>query len=400
MREIFHSLIIPTRNRQEYVIDAVGYYLDNITLPCEVIVSDNSTDSSLIFKKLEKYRLDNRLIIIKSENKIISMRDNWERAINASSGNYVTVIGDDDILDPKLIDFLKLAEKGVSNFHKFETFNWRSIKFSWKGVNIDGRRNSAAIPIDDDKLRVLDSKEFLKSILEWKSPTRSNGSGASIYHGVWKRSLINKIKKKNNGKIFNFETVDYDSGYNALLLTDNFLYTGRPFSIMGSAPKSNSSTVLNYDLKRESMEIWKKECGVIDGFEENVTPPWSLALIIYYLNKKWMEDNDFFVNVNLRNVLNGIKQELEMIEPKNFSHFRNDLLLFLEKTEFSDLLSDFNPKAREEHVVGWNGYLNGSIIFDPSNFADRVRDFAEVAFEMVCPWQRVGTNYAIKNQIS
>ncbi|MFT3886553.1 MAG: hypothetical protein QM713_00060 [Arachnia sp.] len=37
------------------------------------------------------------------------MKDNWERCIEAATGQWVSVIGDDDLIDPDLVDALKIA---------------------------------------------------------------------------------------------------------------------------------------------------------------------------------------------------------------------------------------------------------------------------------------------------
>ena len=168
-----------------------------------------------------------RLKILASPKNTLSMRDNWERAISVAEGDWVSIIGDDDILSPELVFFLRSL---ITNhgFENFECIKWRTINFSWKGVNVDGRRNTATIPIEGDKVRKFKCDLYLDNILKWNLPERTMGCGPSIYHGAWKRSLINKVKEMNNGVVFDAETVDYDAGYNALLLTEQFIILERP----------------------------------------------------------------------------------------------------------------------------------------------------------------------------
>ena len=86
---IFHSLVIPTRNRQKYINDAVTYYLRGVDNLGEVIVADNSDNRELILKYLKPHLYDRRLRILPSPDETLSMRDNWERAISVARGEWV-----------------------------------------------------------------------------------------------------------------------------------------------------------------------------------------------------------------------------------------------------------------------------------------------------------------------
>ncbi|AIQ98275.1 glycosyltransferase family A protein [Prochlorococcus sp. MIT 0801] len=391
---VFHSLIIPTRNRQEYVVDAVSYYLRSVDNLGEVIVADNSDQRQLILKYLQPFLYDKRLKILASPNPTLSMRENWERGVSVSQGEWVSIIGDDDILSPDLVFFLRhfLTNAGSE---QFESLNWRGINFSWKGVTVDSRRNPAAIPVDGDQLRRIPSEEHLKKSLRWDEPKRSMGSGPTIYHGCWKRSLINKVKDLNNGVVFGAETVDYEAGYNALLCTNEFVMIERPFSILGACEKSNSAAVIDYKHKKNAIDNWYKDAGTVDGLASDQRLPFSLALCIYFLNNYWMEKHNYFVEVNKVNVIKGVAQELTTLDPIYFDKFKDELITFIQQTDLAEFLPEFKPQKRQKHEVGWNGLMNGAMIIDPDKYADRVIDFADIAFSMLTPWQRIGTKYKV-----
>ena len=395
---VFHSLVIPTRNRQEYVVDAVTYYLQNIDNLGEVIVADNSDQRNLILKSLRPFLYDKRLKILASSNPTLSMRENWERGVSVSKGEWVTIIGDDDILSPDFVFFLRNFVKNEGS-EFYESLNWRGINFSWKGVSVDSRRNPAAIPIDGDSVRKINSEQHLKRLLRWDEPKRSMGSGPTIYHGCWKRSLINKVKELNNGVLFGAETVDYEAGYNALLCTDQFIMIERPFSIMGACEKSNSAAVVDYKHKRTAIDNWYKDAGSVDGLSSDQRLPCSLALCIYFLNKYWMKKHNYFVEVDKVNVMKGVASELVTLDPIYFDQFKEELITFFKQTDLAEFIHEFKPVKREKHEVGWNGYMNGAVIIDPDKYADRVIDFADIAFSMLTPWQRVGTTYKVENSI-
>ena len=50
----------------------------------------------------------------------------------------------------------------------FNSFKWRCINFSWKNVDVDGRRNPASIPIVGDQIRTIYCRPTLDNILSWQ----------------------------------------------------------------------------------------------------------------------------------------------------------------------------------------------------------------------------------------
>ncbi|AIQ97820.1 glycosyltransferase [Prochlorococcus sp. MIT 0801] len=393
---VFHSLVIPTRNRQDFVVDAVTYYLKYIEDLGEIIIADNSDNKRSIFQALKLFLFDSRLKILPSQNSTLSMKDNWERGVAETKGEWVSIIGDDDIISPDLIFFLRNFLAKFPDSLEYEAFSWRAISFSWMGVDINGRRNPSCIPIDGSKITGLISQNYLENILSWTKPKRTMGCGPSIYHGLWKRSLINKVKDLNNGLLFDAQTVDFDAGYNALLCTEKFVVLERPFSILGSCPKSNSAAGIDYLKKTKAMENWYKEAGSLEGGPKDIYVPNSITLCIYFFNKYWMEKQNYSTKVDISNVLKGLASELESIDPKYFELFRDELINFIKKTELVDYLDEFKPVKRQREEIAWNGYVKGSMLIDPTPFADRILQFADVAFAMLIPWQLVGTNFKVQ----
>ena len=397
--DVFHSLVIPTRNRQKFILDAVTYYLRDVENLGEVIVADNSDDRLLILEHLRPWLYDKRLKILASPEVTLSMKDNWERGIDQTSGDWVTFIGDDDILSPEFPFFLKNIVENNKSID-IEACKWRTINFSWKNVDVDGRRNPATIPIVGDQIHTMNSRIALDNILRWYKPERSNGAGPSIYHGVWRRSLINKVRDLNNGRVFDADTVDYDAGYNALFCTDQYFVVERPFSIQGACEESNSASVVDYKVKKDRTNQWIKEANSYDGLND-LSMPNSVSLVLYFLNKSWMKKRNYFVDVNYSNFMEGLSKDLVGIDPEYFDVFKDEIIKFIQEnddaTELVEYLPVFKPEKRKKHAIGWNGFHNGQVILAPDKFADRVIEFADIAFSMLTPWQRVGTKYKIKH---
>src|SRR5687768_14162221 len=91
------SVLLPTRNRLEYLRYAVQTVLRQDYADWELIISDNFSEDdiagyvqSLNDERIKYYRTDS----------FVPVTDNWNNALYKSSGDYVIMLGDDDGLMP------------------------------------------------------------------------------------------------------------------------------------------------------------------------------------------------------------------------------------------------------------------------------------------------------------
>ncbi|HAP0100263.1 TPA: glycosyltransferase family 2 protein, partial [Escherichia coli] len=96
------SILIPTKNRSEYLDDVLSSLLTWKRDDFEVIIQDNSDDLKT-HNVVEKYRYDHRVkyFYVKEH---LSVIDNFEYAVKNSSGKIITAIGDDDGILPIVMD--------------------------------------------------------------------------------------------------------------------------------------------------------------------------------------------------------------------------------------------------------------------------------------------------------
>jgi glycosyltransferase involved in cell wall biosynthesis len=388
-----HSLVIPTRNRQEYISDAVKLYLSSPREDIEIIVVDNSDDPSLIKKVLGRLLFDRRLTLIESENRVLSMKDNWQRGFDVTQGLWVTYIGDDDICDPNLVNFLEFITGAPNPPVVWEAIGWVFGEYTWPELalnNTSRPKPYALIPLKNE-IKVGDSQTVLKGLLSWANPIRNNGMGPSLYHGAIKRSLLDRICKERGGKIFDLETVDFDTGYAILKNTEKFIQLSRPFTIMGSASKSNSASVNTFNDKLIKSKRWFEEIEKVDGFSGKEPPPaLCIAIHLWHFNQAWMERNGVKVEPNRFNYVKGIEQDCNVMhEVQYFEEYKQMLTKYLKEYGFSDLLKDFNPvpyKKTEQPI----GLYNDNLYVDPASISDRIGEFAKVAFSCMVPWNHIG----------
>jgi glycosyltransferase involved in cell wall biosynthesis len=95
------SVLIPSRNGGAFLPHVLESALGQAG-DFEVVVSDNAnTDETA--RVLSFYANDQRLVVVRSDE-VLSVTDNWMRALRAARGQYLLMIGDDDLLLPGFFD--------------------------------------------------------------------------------------------------------------------------------------------------------------------------------------------------------------------------------------------------------------------------------------------------------
>jgi glycosyltransferase involved in cell wall biosynthesis len=92
------SVLLPTRNGGPYLRTCINSVLGQRDTDVELVVSDNAnTDETAAV--LEEFAADDRLRVVRHIT-VQSVTDNWMSALEASSGDYILTIGDDDYVLP------------------------------------------------------------------------------------------------------------------------------------------------------------------------------------------------------------------------------------------------------------------------------------------------------------
>lgn len=90
------SVLLPTRNGAAYLPAVLDSVLSQ-DADLELVVSDNANSDGT--RELLDARSDPRMHVIRHEH-VLPVNENWTRAFEASSGEYVLMLGDDDLLLP------------------------------------------------------------------------------------------------------------------------------------------------------------------------------------------------------------------------------------------------------------------------------------------------------------
>lgn len=230
MKPLKISIVIPTRERAMYLGASIRTVLNIDDADIEVIVADNaSTDHT---RDVVLAINDSRLIYLPSEERV-SMRENFNRALCASTGNYVLFIGDDDAVMTGQFAYLRRILEtrepdGVSWFKA--TYGWPIDGFGNKTGGIRFYREDAfGAPMAYDPHRDIDA--LMRCRLGQLNPT------PAIYHGCVSRRFLDRIAPRP-GLYFDSTIPDVNFQFRCIYLGGRFLHARHPFSINGYGPVS------------------------------------------------------------------------------------------------------------------------------------------------------------------
>jgi glycosyltransferase involved in cell wall biosynthesis len=118
------SVLLPTRNGAAYLPGCIESVLEQDYNDFELVVSDNA-NSDGTGDVLARYASDPRLRIVRSEQ-VLDVVENWNKALAASRGDFLLMIGDDDSLLPHYFTRLEqvLARHGPVDCVTYNAYSY------------------------------------------------------------------------------------------------------------------------------------------------------------------------------------------------------------------------------------------------------------------------------------
>jgi glycosyltransferase involved in cell wall biosynthesis len=226
---IKYSIVIPTRNKIEYLPYAIQSVLDTERNDFELIVSNNhSTDGTSEFlEQLNDYRL--RVI---SPPLSLPMAGHYEFAINEARGEWITLLGDDDAVMPYIFDRLDYY---INEYPEVDIISSVRAYFFWKGcenlygdiiVNYQSKQAATLRFTRSDLMMVLSGR-------------RSCFDMPQIYTtSMVKRSLYQEIKENSGGCFYHSIIPDMYSVVALSFSREHYLRVEEPLFWVGTSNKS------------------------------------------------------------------------------------------------------------------------------------------------------------------
>lgn len=250
------SFLIPSKNRLELLTQAVESILRQDYEDFEIIITDNASEQD--YASYVKGMGDDRIVYSKSSASV-SVTQNWNNALNLSSGDYILMLGDDDALAPGFIrEVLRLIEEmGSPDILFYAAYHYcypDVIKTSPKGYLADVR-NSEFFEGQVAPFRLLPEQAHraAKAIFDMRYLF-----GFNSQHFMFRAGFLNDIVSSSIGSIFQSPYPDTFAAAVSFLKAKTIVVIPYPVVMIGISPKSFGYYYFN-NLRTEGSDFLNNE---------------------------------------------------------------------------------------------------------------------------------------------
>ena len=315
------TVIIPQKNRAEYLVHTLKTCMIQDYPNFEVIVSDDCSDDNSVEVVERLAKIDNSIKLF-AHKQHLGMRDNFEFALNQVKPGYVMALGGDDGLAAGCL--WKMYQ--ILNETRLELLTWPAAILRYpneeehESLFYFRRRRS-------ETYNIIKSEDFLNKI------------SSSLYYlvddcpmfyikGVASTNLVNRVKSRNKDN--SFYTCPTPDGFSGVVLageTEEYVYTYEPLSVGGTTTKSQGLNYKRSDKKsREESEQFFNDNIRRTMHKELASQPYSPLITLmtadYLLTAKDLPGwPGKFKDISFDNLLR--KAFAEMAK----SEFQNELLI-------------------------------------------------------------------------
>jgi glycosyltransferase involved in cell wall biosynthesis len=226
------SVLLPTRNRLEYLRYAVDTVRRQDYDQWEIIISDNHSEDDIAGYVAEL--ADPRIRYVRTDS-FVPVTENWNNALDLSTGDYVVMLGDDDGLLPGYFSRLMAA---MRDYPDPDFIYVSALFFAYPGVMPDAPdgflRTDQNRFFSGDKPYWLDAdtaRGIARGYLDFRMPVASN-----MQFSLISRRAIDAMKAV--GPFFQSPYPDFYATPALFLTSTRILVYPKPFVVIGITPKS------------------------------------------------------------------------------------------------------------------------------------------------------------------
>ena len=218
------SVIIPTKNRYQYLKDCLSTISRLNASEIEVVVQDNTEDNSEIVDFLDK--LDNSSIKYYHSTKSVSQTENSDNATSKATGEYCVYIGDDDTITLQLLDVVKYMKKNgiLACVCDMAHYYWPDVVFE------KNPKPPLSFDTIETKIVNLNANEVLIKTL--RGGALDIKYLARVYHGIVHHKVLDDVYNSTNS-FFPGPSPDMANAISCTSVLNNYVYINAPLIISG-----------------------------------------------------------------------------------------------------------------------------------------------------------------------
>lgn len=233
------SIIVPTKNRAKYALKTAEQVLsikdDNIQL----VIQDNSDDRKL--ENMMSHLIEDKRLKYNYCPKLLSFVDNFGVAVSLADGEYICIIGDDDGINPEIVELAEWARTNNVKAIKPEVqavYFWPdAIEKSNSTSTNEGYLNISKI---SGNIRMVDTSLELNKLLKNGCQRYLSFDLVKLYHGLVKKDCMDEILKMT-GRYFGGLSPDIYSAVALSVIIPKVICIDYPITISGICKKSGSA---------------------------------------------------------------------------------------------------------------------------------------------------------------
>ena len=230
---MFFSILLPTKNGNDYIVPAIKSVLDQDFKNFELIIGDNCNDHNFRMR-ISRFTRDKRITIIRPSFPL-NVTQNWNYSLSRAKGRYIIMLGDDDCI---LKDGLKKIYKNLVSLNFPDCLSVNGISFFHKGSFKDKnkayfKKNYFNYAFVEPKNKFLLNKEFKNEIIK-EIFNFNNLLPLNMQPHIVSRKTILKMKKN----FFLEPFPDHYAIHSMLLSNINWWVCNEKFFGIGMSKKS------------------------------------------------------------------------------------------------------------------------------------------------------------------
>jgi len=233
----FFSIIIPTRNRAGLLQYALASAANQDFTDYEIVVSDNnSVDTTRAV--IEAAMASSSRVKYFNPGADLSMCDNWENALAKSSGDYVMLLCDDDVL----------PRGALSHIHKLvtalpaEILVWRYGSYCFEDFPDENERQRFTFPYTSGQCFEIASQAIIGALLKFDWSV--NALVPKMLNCAVSRRAIDDCRRRT-GNFFQPPYPDFSATGQLLATNPSYHLIDLPLYVSGASGLSNAAFIMN-----------------------------------------------------------------------------------------------------------------------------------------------------------
>jgi len=291
------SVVVPTKNRHFYLEYLVNYFKSINSDKIELIIYDNS-ESVLREEFISFLNIvnDKRINYYEDDNEM-SQTENCDMAVSKAKGEYITLLGDDDIFSKHILTHIEQWGEGEIEviLPVKGTYLWPDVKPRLYGNKLSGMFKLGQV---SNKIVKTESKKILIKVMNRGGSEMLNLP--RIYHGIVSKKILNKIFE-DCGTYFPGPSPDIANAISICKYVKNYIIIDTPLIISGQSILSAGGQGAEGNHFGEISKIKQ--------LPKNTAKEWSKKIPFYWSGKtiyaesvlkalKKMDMNEYFEKFN------------------------------------------------------------------------------------------------------